>query len=206
VALPPRYVNSTSVTTDFGRYTGLEGWLGTSGFLSEGVQPVEILAAPDNGSGAFTRVASTLTNADGSWFAALPPGPSRIVEAVFPGSTTLDTATSNQMTVSVPASIQLRIRPRRSHWGGTIHISGQLLGGYIPPSGELVLLRIGWPGGSTEIGHVITDAEGRFSAPYTFLRGNGTERYSIWAQSARESDYPFRPADSPRVAITVTPR
>jgi hypothetical protein len=165
---------------------------------------VEILAAPDNGSGAFVPVGATLTNSDGSWFAPLPAGPSRVVEAVFPGSPTLEPASSNQMTVTVPADLQLHIHPGRIRWGGRIRISGRLLGGYIPPSGELVLLRIGWPGGSTEIGHVVTDASGRFRATYTFLRGNGTEHYWVWAQSARESDYPFAPGASDRIPITVT--
>jgi hypothetical protein len=53
---------------------------------------------------------------------------------------------------------------------------------------------------------VITDASGRFHATYTFLRGNGTEHYWIWAESARESDYPFVPSTSRRVPITVTQR
>lgn len=206
IVLPPRSVNSTAVRQQFGHWMQLEGWLGTSGSASAGVQPVEIMAAPDNGSGAFTPVASTFTNPDGSWLVALPPGPARIVEAVFPGSTTLEPASSNQITVTVPADVQLGIHPARTHWGGKIRISGRLLGGYIPPSGELVLLRIGWAGGSTEIGHVITDSSGRFHATYTFLRGNGTEHYWIWAESARESDYPFASASSQRVQITVTQR
>ena len=62
-----------------------------------------------------------------------------------------------------------------------------------PASGELVVLYIGWRGGFTEIGHLYTDKRGRFSAPYRFLRGNGTERYWIWAASAKESDYPYAP-------------
>ena len=204
VVLPPHNVNSTAVQQAFGRWMQLQGWLGTNGSTSAGVLPVEILAAPEDGSGAFRLAASTLTNPDGSWAVSLPPGPSRIVEAAFPGSAVLEPASSNQMTVTVPAAISLGIHPRTSHWGGKIRITGRLLGGYIPPSGELVLLRIGWAGGSTEIGHVITDASGRFHATYTFLRGNGTEHYWIWAESARESDYPFAPSSSQRVPITVT--
>jgi hypothetical protein len=206
IVLPPTEANSTTATAEFGRGIELQGWLGLSAYVSAGVQPVDIVASPDNGSNAFTTVATTVTNADGSWFAALPPGPSRIVEAVFPGSDTLEPATSNEIRVTVPADVQLHIHPHRTQWGSTIRISGQLLGGYIPPSGELVLLRIGWPGGSTEIGHVMTDSSGRFSAPYTFLRGSGTEHYWIWAQSARESDYPFAPAESRQIPITVTQR
>ena len=76
----------------------------------------------------------------------------------------------------------------------------------MPSSGELVVLYIGWGGGHTEIGHLYTDAQGRFSAPYRFLRGNGTVRYWIWAVSAKESDYPYAPASSGRIPIVVHPR
>jgi hypothetical protein len=143
---------------------------------------------------------------NGVWAAVLPPGPSRVIEAVYLGSSTTEPAYSNQAGLSVPARLKLSIRPDQAHWGGRIWISGQLLGGYVPASGELVVLYIGWRGGHTEIGHLYTDAQGDFSAPYTFLRGNGTEHYRIWAASAKESDYPYAPASSGRIPITVSQR
>ncbi len=203
--LPPRAVSSASARIAFGHGAPVEGWLGTAALSALGGQQVIVLAAPDNGQGAFQRIATTTTNSDGFWVAQLPPGPSRIVEAVYPGSGTLAATASSQITVTVPARLGLRIRPRHARWGGTIRISGSVLGGYVPPDGELVLLRIGWKGGSTEIGHVSTNADGRFSVPYHFLRGNGTETYWIWATTARESDYPYAPASSHKVAVTVTP-
>jgi hypothetical protein len=75
----------------------------------------------------------------------------------------------------------------------------------VPTAGELVVLWIGWPGGSTEIGHLYARADGRFSSSYTFLRGNGTETYRLWATTARESGYPFAPAQSRSVPVTVSP-
>ena len=115
-------------------------------------------------------------------------------------------AVDYRASVTVPAKLTLSIRPHRAHWGGKIRISGQVLGGWVPPSGEVVVLKIGWKGGSTESGHLYTDASGRFSSTYTFLRGNGTEQYSIWAATAKETDYPFAPARSRRVAVTVSQR
>ena len=48
------------------------------------------------------------------------------------------------MTLSVPAKIELlRVTPRRVAWGGTVRIVGRLEGGYFPPGGALVRLRIG---------------------------------------------------------------
>jgi hypothetical protein len=84
-----------------------------------------------------------------------------------------------------------------------VSISGRVLGGWIPPSGEAVLLHIGWGGRSAEIGHLYTDRAGHFSALYTFHSGTVTETYRLWAVSANESDYPFAPAPSNRVAVTV---
>ena len=71
-------------------------------------------------------------------------------------------------------------------------------GGYIPAAGELVILHVGWGGGSTEIGHLYTDRSGRFHTRYTFLRGNGTVTYRLWATSARETDYPVRAQPQPQ--------
>ena len=38
----------------------------------------------------------------------------------------------------------------------------------------------------TEIGHLYTKPDGTFRGTYTFLRGNGTETYKLWAKTARE--------------------
>ena len=205
VVVPPRLVDSVSQRAPFGRGSLVAGWLGTTGLTPLSGQPVVLLAAPADGSGAFRQVAIATTGTDGTWAAMLPPGPSRVIEAVYAGSSTTEPASSNQAGVAVPARLRLSIRPRRAHWGGKIRISGRLLGGYVPSSGELVVLYIGWKGGSTEIGHLYTDKRGRFSAPYRFLRGNGTERYWIWAVSAKETDYPYAPARSGRIPITVSP-
>jgi hypothetical protein len=105
--------------------------------------------------------------------------------------------------VIVPASLRMRVRPRTTHWGSTITIRGRVLGGYIPAAGELVILHVGWGGGSTEIGHLYTDDRGRFRTRYTFLRGNGTVTYRLWATSARETDYPYVPSRSRKVSVTV---
>jgi uncharacterized protein YfaP (DUF2135 family) len=64
---------------------------------------------------------------------------------------------------------------------------------------------VSWHGGSAYVGHLYTDSSGRFSSPYTFSNGTGTVTYSIWAVSARESDYPYASAASNRVAVTVGP-
>jgi hypothetical protein len=205
VVVFPHSVNSSVRRLAHGRGSTVSGWLGTQSGTALAGQPVVVLAAPDNGSGRFTRIASVATAANGAWSARIPPGPSRLIEAVYAGTTTTEPAVSNRVRVAVPARVRISVRPTSTHWGATIHISGRLQGGYVPPAGELVVLWIGWPGGSTEIGHLYARADGRFSASYTFLRGNGTETYKLWAASARESDYPYTPARSRPVAVHVRP-
>jgi hypothetical protein len=188
----------------FGSTATVSGWLGNPDGNALGGQTVDVMTAPQNGSQHFTVAAVVKTKPNGTWDAHLRAGPSRLIEASYPGDIQLAPATSSLASIAVPASPTLRIRPRHTHWGDTIRISGRLRGGYIPASGELVVLRIGWHGGSAEIGHVYTNRSGRFSATYTFLRGSGSEHYRIWAQTVRESDYPFLPAKSGQVRIAVS--
>jgi hypothetical protein len=188
-----------------GAGTIVGGWLGTTDGNALGGQTVQVLTAPDDGTHQFSQVAVATTTANGSWTAGIPPGPSRLVVAAYGGGPTVEPALSSAARVVVPASVAFRIRPRKTHWGGTILIAGRLRGGYIPRGGELVVLWIGWPGGSTEIGHLYTRADGTFRSRYTFLRGNGTETYRLWATTARESDYPYAPGRSRSQSVRVTP-
>jgi hypothetical protein len=201
----PRSVQRNTIKVRAGAHPSISGWLGTDNGNALGGQAVRILTAPDNGSNQFTQVGTVTTSPNGSWTTHLPSGPSRLVIAQYDGSATVEPASSAPAHVAVPASVSLHIKPSDTHWGGRIAIKGRVGGGYVPASGELVVLWIGWRGGSTEIGHLYTHADGRFSSRYTFLRGNGTERYRLWATTARESDYPYAPGRSRNVMVTVRP-
>jgi hypothetical protein len=205
IVVLPHTVQRTSRRVRFGASTTVSGWVGTAQGDALGGQTVQILAADDDGLGRFSPVGVATTAADGSWTASLPAGPSRILQAAYPGSATVEPSTSPLAHVIVPASLRLSVRPRATHWGSTIAIAGQLRGGHVPPAGELVVLRIGWAGGSTEVGHLYTARDGKFRTTYTFLRGNGTVTYHLWAETANESDYPFAVGSSKRINITVDP-
>jgi hypothetical protein len=203
VVLLPKTVNGTSKRVRHGAATSVSGWVGTvNGNALAGV-PVRVMTAPDDGSPRFTQAALVTSAADGSWTARLPAGPSRLVQAIYDGAATVEPAASAPAKVIVPAALAMRVRPRTTHWGSTITIVGQVRGGYVPAAGELVILHVGWGGGSTEIGHLYTDRHGRFHTRYTFLRGNGTVTYRLWATSARETDYPYAPSRSRRISVTV---
>jgi hypothetical protein len=183
----------------------VSGWLGTTDGNALGSQTVRILTAPDNGTGNFTQVALATTKPNGDWTARIPAGPSRLVVAAYGGGPTVEPALSTPAHIRVPATVSLKVAPRTTHWGGQIRITGMLGGGYVPPGGELIVLRIGWSGGSAEIGHLYTHRDGSFSSRYTFLRGNGTETYRLWATTVRESGYPYTPGRSRSQSVAVIP-
>jgi hypothetical protein len=205
VPLGPRTSRGHSEQIRYGAVSTISGWLGTSSRTPLPGQRVWILTAPDDGSQDFTVAASAVTSSDGTWSARLGPGPSRLVKVQYGGDSSVEPSESPLATVIVPASLKLKISPRYTHWGRTIAIRGRLLGGYVPPKGELVLLRVGWRGGSTEVGHLYSKPDGTFESTYTFLRGNGTETYRFWAATASESAYPYAPHRSAKTSVTVGP-
>jgi hypothetical protein len=190
----------------FGKRVTVHGLLVTADGLPIGNTPVQILAAPDNGLYRFAPVTTARTDGRGRWSAMLPPGPSRIIRAVYGGSSVLLPATGTVRTI-VPAKIRLiSVSPRRIPWGGTVRIVGQLDGGYLPPGGALVRLRIGAGRADTTYGvkeHVT--GSGRFSTTYTFGLGDPSVYQAYWFQVASlpMGNYPFAPADSGRMTVVV---
>jgi hypothetical protein len=205
VALP-RAVRATTVRVRFGASMKINGWLGTAHGDALAGQPVRIMTAPDTPGAQFTQAAIVVTRADGTWTARLKGTSSRLVEASYDGSSTIEPSTSAVVRTIVPASVKLAISPPTTHWQGTIVISGRLRGCCVPPTvGELVVLHVGWSSGSAEIGHVYARKGGRFRATYTFLRGAGIATYRLWATTAIESDYPYAAGSSRKIAVTVGP-
>ena len=213
----PRVHVTKTLLVRYGHKVTLAGLYTTASGAPLPGQPVRILAAPDNNSGAFSQIAVVTTGPNGGWSATLPPGPSRIIRAVTGGTATI-LPSSGQVTTIVPASVKLlRVWPRRIPWGGTVHLVGQLEGGYLPPGGALVRLRIGIGAARTTYGireHV--GGNGRFSTSYTFGLGDPSLVQAYWFQIASLPDgqLPLRtgvqPADNrdrgrPSVVVARTP-
>ena len=100
----------------------------------------------------------------------------------------------------------ISVSPSRVAWGGTVRIVGKLEGGYLPPGGALVRLRIGFGSGYTTYGvqeHVT--GNGRFSTTYTFGLGDPNMYRSYWFQIASlpMGDYPWAPAASGKRSVLV---
>lgn len=103
----------------------------------------------------------------------------------------------------VPAKVQLiSVSPSRVAWEGTVRIVGKLDGGYLPPGGALVRLRIGQGSGYNTYGvqeHVT--GNGRFAATYTFGAGLPGAIRTFWFQIASlpmGGDYPWAPRGQPQ--------
>ena len=207
VVVPPRVIARTSRAVAFGRGTTVNGYLGTASGIAIAGHAVSVLTAPDNGGNQFSQAAVVTTAANGTWTAKLPPGPSRIVEAVYDGDPTTESASSGQVRVIVPAKVKLiSVSPHRVAWGGTVRITGQLLGGYLPPGGALVRLRIGQGRSYQTYGvqeHVT--GNGRFTTIYSFGAGYAGIYKSYWFQIATLpiGDYAYAPAASGRRSVLV---
>jgi hypothetical protein len=203
----PHFVTHSSQWVRHGRRTTVSGWLGLPDGTALGGQTVEVLSAPDDALGQFTQAAVATTAASGGWSAELPAGPSRLIEAYYPGGPTLEPSLSAQVRVVVPPSVKLlSVSPSRVAWGGTVRITGQLIGGFFPPGGALVRLRIGQTSSFQTYGveeHVSGD--GRFTTAYTFGAGYAGVYRSYWFQIASlpMGDYPYAPAASRRRFVVV---
>lgn len=200
----PKIVVRSSLHVPFGRPVPIHGLLMTTQGIPLAGQTVRILAAADNGSASFSEAAQARTAADGQWRAQLPAGPSRVIRVVYDGSSTLLPSAGLARTI-VPAGVRLSIAPTNSRWGATIRISGRVLGGYVPASGEVLFLRLRYKGKQIEVAHVRTGRDGRFETSYTFLGGSGAAAYPFWVTTVPESDYPFAAGSSRRIVVMVRP-
>ena len=202
----PKVVQQSRRLVAFRAPTTVGGWLGTSRGTALGGQAVRVLTAPDNGLERFSQVAVATSHSDGTWVASLPPGPSRLVEAVYDGSSLTEPASSAYARVIVPSRVLLRIEPRRVPWGGTINISGRVLGGYIPGARQQLLrLRIGAAGISTTVGIPNITPDGQFKTSFTFNPGQGVVNYWFSVSTLNEAAYPYAPGSSSRVGVRVGP-
>lgn len=92
---------------------------------------------------APSRIASATTQRDGSFVVALPPGPSRSVEVAYRAfSNDAGYAASASVQESVQAGVTLAVHPGQTSSHGTITLAGKVQGGYLPPAGKVVELKV----------------------------------------------------------------
>jgi hypothetical protein len=202
----PAVSNRVSKRVPFGSRTTISGWLGRSNGDALGHRIVRVLAAPDNGRRRFRQIARVMTAANGTWTASIGPGPSRLVVAVYRGSSLTEPASSTATRAIVPSFVRLHVAPSSVGWGGTIRIWGRLLGGYVPGHGQQLLrLRIGADGYRSTVGIPGLKRDGRFSTTWTFHSGTGIVHYWFSVSTLQEADYPYAIGGSARQRVTVGP-
>jgi hypothetical protein len=87
-----------------------------------------------------------------------------------------------------------------------VRIRGSIRGGYLPSSGELVRLRIGYGKASTTYGvqtHVT--GNGKFSTTYTFGAGDASVHRRYWFELSTlpVGDFVYAPGTSRRLSVLV---
>ncbi len=172
----------------YGQRTTINGWFATADGAALAHVPVGILAAPDDGSNAWHTVAVVRTAPDGSWQATLPPGPSRVIEAVYGGGPLTESATSRAAKLLVPASSTLGVS-RVVTFGNYAQFWGVLRGGHVPTTGAIITVQAFDRGQWRNIATARTDSHGRWQARYYISGGAGS--YPVRVHILRQADYPW---------------
>ena len=203
VVIPPHVVAKTARRVRFGHSTTVNGWLGTSTGTALGGQVVDVIAAPANGSNAFVQIAAVTTAANGTWTATLPPGPSRIVEAVYNGAPTTESSSSGQVHVVVPAVVHIAIHPRIVPWGSEIRVTGRVLGGYVPTNSSLLRLNVGIGRIGQIEGLPNIRPDGRFLIVWKFVAGHGVIHPWFSVGTLKEAAFAYAPGTSKHMVVTL---
>lgn len=149
---------------------------------------------------ALELVGRARTGADGTFVAAVPGGPSRLIEVAYRAfSADGDYAATAKLRESVGAGLRLTVSPRTTGSEGTITLSGRVLGP-VPPQGVVVELLVHYRGRWEPFRDPRTDARGRFHVVYRFEGGVGRFPFRALAFGG-QSGFPFSSGESGAVNV-----
>lgn len=114
--------------------------------------------------------------------------------------------TTASLKVVVGGRVRLRGNHRRLHNGRALTLRGRLLGGHVPRRG--VTLTVQWKDHHRwrPFAQIKTNKKGTFSYAYRFTRTRTRITYTLRVQVSKgQLDYPFQPAASNAVKVTVGP-
>lgn len=186
----------------------ISGFLATSAGVPIPGVPVQLEVAVQ-GSNAWRTVQTLTTDASGVVHATAPAGAtSRDLRFSYAGTQTLLTATSNTLSVAVPANSTINASRAKAHNGQSVTFSGRLLGGYVPAGGrELELdgynpVKHKWV--PVQTAGLRADAQGRWKASYKFTSTHGRVAYLFRLRVSGQAGYPFAAGYSRTVQVVVT--
>jgi hypothetical protein len=181
------------LTSAYGKAHTLEGRLTAPGGAPIAGASIDVSTVPAYAGAHAADLPPAHTDVDGRFTVRLPRSlASAALLLGYRGHTadTIPVATAT-LTLAVKVAAQLHVTPRVSAVGRTIHFSGRLLGGSIPPGGKQLVLEGRSPGYPwIEFDVIRTNAAGAFRASYRF-RLPGPVPYSFRVLSDAEADYPF---------------
>ena len=169
----PHAVNEPPRRIGHGKATTVNGFIGLADGTAIAGQAVDVYSSPNDNAPRFRLMRTVTTDASGEWTAKVPAGPSRLIEAVYPGNGTTEPATSSTVKLMVPARIAVSISPRVLPWSGKIAISGRLVGGWVPRDGVALRLRVPYPGGQSVQEPFRTNSRGAFKFDWSYGSGRG---------------------------------
>ncbi len=202
-AFRPRGV---SRTVPYGRGVRLDGHLFTGLSSPLSGAPVRIVERFAAGSRPSMRVSTVRTGPTGAFSIRTAPGPSRTVELVFDGGSTLARSVGPVLQLDVRSRIQLRASANSAQVGGEpLTFSGRVVApaGTIPADGMPVQLqfRAGHSPWS-EFHTAQTDRRGRFRYAYRFSDDDSRGvRFQFRAYVQAQDNWPFEPAGSRPVIV-----
>jgi len=142
------------------------------------------------------------TSAAGTFIAAVPDGPSRLIEIAYRAfSGDGGYAATAKLRESVRAGVQLAVSPRRTGSEGTITLGGRVLGP-IPPQGVVVELLVHYRGRWEPFRDPRTDGHGRFHVAYQFQGGIGRFPFRALVFGS-QGGFPFALGESRTVDVTT---
>ena len=183
----------TSLSAPYGHSHTLHGRLTTPDGSPIGGATLQALYTPTYQGASPRSLGSVHTATDGSYQVRVPPAvpSSRIMLAYSSHSGQPSPDVTATLTLTVPASLSLRVTPTVSHVGGTIAFTGTLHGSPLPHGGKQLVLEAHAPGGPWRQFRVLsTLAHGRFRSTYRF-RLPGPIAYEFRATSPHEADFPY---------------
>jgi hypothetical protein len=169
--------------------------------------PVVVTEIFADGADPERREIVARTRPDGSFRVHLPPGPSRQVQASFPGTRLFSRSSGPPAQFEVRSSVRLRTSARAARIGGApIVFSGKVgqLDTSIPAGGLPVELQFRLAGSEwSEFRTVQADPLGRFHYSYAFSDDDSRGvRFQFRAHLAGQLGWPYEPASSRPVLIT----
>jgi hypothetical protein len=183
----------TALAAPYGHTHLLRGRLTAPDGSPIGGATLQVLSTPAYQGSTPRSLASVHTSSDGSFHMLVPSSTpsSRITLTYSSHSGQPSPDITSALTLTVPASLSLRVTPTVSHVGGTIAFTGALHGSPLPRGGKQLVLEARAPGAPWRQFRVLsTLPHGRYHATYRF-RLPGPITYQFRATSPHEADFPY---------------